>query len=915
MKSSIPLTIGLFASAAVAISHGQEKPATAAPAAKPPLIAPSTNHQVTLNKEALGKEFLFSASIIPQAVAPTSTALAGKIVRFELFHDGVDLYESTEGVVVTKDLPARRLLTTFPIIAQDERSVIIDFNAGMRRVFSEIWIPSNSGSIAQTRTLEIPQSRVFSVTLDGDLLSIRQSAQVRDRQNDPNREDRYEIRYFLTPYSAGKFKSKEHGPATEKYVRFFEIQPQIEVTSGRPSSLIALFDISKPVTIHYSANTPADYEAAVRNGILYWNRAFGRDVIKAEKAPAGVTAPDAQRNLVQWVPWDSAGYAYADIILDPRSGASRRGQAYMTSTFAISGRGRARAILRNLRTAAALEPKPAPTPQKHGAELSAAPEAAHANPKPLFESARSCYVDASEFADHFAAALEGALADPALDDATIKRMSQDYVCEVVAHEVGHMLGLRHNFAGSLGTTLSPKEIAEWFKAYVGNDATKVLTDRIPATSVMDYNDVKSASYIGWKIRTTKEVLPYDKAAIQWGYFDSQEVVEKKTPFGTDQDVLGFADVQRFDYGAEPVVAAYAAIGDEIRNLPARILEEFIAAKAPRDPRDRKPLDQLSLDPAYAANRLGNAYGRLLSWFQSSTRSLRIEREFSFVGPLNRKEVLLAYWKSLNGQIEKLGGIDRALFSYLPIDLKLDLKAEPSGVDAVERLDAKKLTERLSKLLETKDYTDFIGLDEKPASFSKEDKDLIIKRATKFFEELEKECLKSVCGRLERSQRNLGTQAQEEVSDDDIVAKLERRIVDLTKELVMARSESKTHRGKVDKATVEVAEFRYDLETRLAASKMLNDGVGSFRKWCSESRSELGKQLKEAVDASLNIQNLKEFKEPMLSRTLRDWYLNQQTVIGVLNGGAPPPPPMPAPTVPKPPHTASNSAPPEQTSGR
>jgi hypothetical protein len=32
--------------------------------------------------------------VIPQLVAPTSTALAGKIVRFELFHDGVDLYDS-----------------------------------------------------------------------------------------------------------------------------------------------------------------------------------------------------------------------------------------------------------------------------------------------------------------------------------------------------------------------------------------------------------------------------------------------------------------------------------------------------------------------------------------------------------------------------------------------------------------------------------------------------------------------------------------------------------------------------------------------------------------------------------------------------------------------------------------------------
>ena len=52
----------------------------------------------------------------------------------------------------------------------------------------------------------------------------------------------------------------------------------------------------------HSANTPADYVEAVRDGILYWNRAFGTNVVRAEKAPEGVTAPDAEHNVIQWVP-------------------------------------------------------------------------------------------------------------------------------------------------------------------------------------------------------------------------------------------------------------------------------------------------------------------------------------------------------------------------------------------------------------------------------------------------------------------------------------------------------------------------------------------------------------------------------------------------------------------------------------
>ncbi len=52
---------------------------------------------MAIPKSGIGKNYQFTASIIPQELAPTSTGLSGKIVRFELFPDGVDMYESTQG--------------------------------------------------------------------------------------------------------------------------------------------------------------------------------------------------------------------------------------------------------------------------------------------------------------------------------------------------------------------------------------------------------------------------------------------------------------------------------------------------------------------------------------------------------------------------------------------------------------------------------------------------------------------------------------------------------------------------------------------------------------------------------------------------------------------------------------------------
>jgi hypothetical protein len=888
------------------------KPEAPKPEAPKLGLAAGPNQTITLPLDALGQDFLISASVIPQIVAPTSTALAGKVVRFEAFADGVDLYESTDGLVVTKELPAKRLLTTFPVVSRNESQIIIDFNAGMRRVFNDIWYASGGsglgrGGLSESRSLEIPQARVFDVRTDGGFLIVRQSAQVRDRQMDPNREDRFEIRYFISPYQTGEFKGREHSPAVSRWVRFFESQPQIEPQTGRTSSRIALFDIRQPVTIYYSANTPAEFESAVRDGILYWNRAFGREVVKAQKAPEGVTAPDARYNLVQWVPWENAGFAYADVILDPRSGASRSGQAYMTSTFSFSGKARTRSLLRRLRSASEGAPVPAPAPTpgpspRHAdapSDVLSAPRASGGGGSPIFATARACEVDPVEFSRDMVSGLESALADARFDDAAARRVSGDYVREVVAHEVGHMFGLRHNFAGSLAATLSHKELGDWFKAYLNDDSTKESFDRYPSSSVMEYTPFKAAVFIGWKIRRTKEVLPHDAAAIRWGYMGSTEVADKRMLFGTDDDVMRYGDVDRFDYGAEPLVGAYGDLAESIRNLPNSLIEIFIAAKAPRDSRDKRPLEQVNLSPQFQAEMIAESYSRILSWFRSNRRSLRVEHAFPFVGPLNQKEVLRAHWAALNSQVEKLGGVDRALFAFLPLEMKLELKAEPQGAEPVEKINAKRLLERLTKLLETPTYTQFTGLDDKPASFTKEDKELILKRAKPYFEEFETEFLKRVCMLFERAPRDLGVKALEELPEDDIVARLERRIVEMAREVIFARNEEKRHKGRVDRATVEVVDFRFDLEMRMAAARMLADQVGSYRNWAVEPRGELGKALKEVVDSSLNIHNFKEFKDAMLSRPLRDWYLNQQNLLGLLGYRPPMPMAIPMPVMPKP----------------
>ena len=861
-------------------------PATAvAPLA--PQLQVADKYYLAIPKDGLGRDYLFSASLIPQGQSPTSHGLAGKIVRFELFPDGVDMYESTRGLVVTEDLPARRLLASFPIVSQDAGRVVVDFNKGMRRVFTQSWTdggPLDFG--AHDDVLEVPESRVFEMRTDAGQLIIRQSVQTRSREQNADVEARVEARYFITPYQPGDFAGKEPSLVDGRYTKFFETEGLLETGTGRISSRIARFDLKQPVQFYYSANTPPEYVEAVKDGILYWNTVFGKEVVQVKKADAGVTAPDARCNLVQWVPWDRAGFAYADALTDPLSGETKHGQAYITSAFSFDSKAGARILLRAMEEMA--EPKK--DAKKGPAQLGL----------PFFDSAAGCELDPRVFAQETAHGLQELLASDQLTDEAVLRASLDTIRWAVAHEVGHILGLRHNFAGSLGATLTVKELDEWFKAYVTGKPLDAYTNKLASTSMMEYTIFKGRMFDGWRMRTGKPPLPHDRAAIRWGYFDSEEARTNKLLFATDQDTMIYGDVRRDDYGPEPVVGIYNDTAQMIDLLPNFLIEGFIAARAPQNPHDRIPLEQVDLWPSDFAGALAEQFATALIWFRADTRSLSVENQFDYIGEMNLKERHQAHWKYLNHQIEELGGVDRALFSPLPAEFKLDLKDEPAGMSVVQRLSATNLSAKLERLLTStnSNYLTFVGLDDKKYSFTPAERELILKRGKQFFNDLEKELVKAYCQELEDAPRNLGAAAVEAVGEDDITAKLEQRIIEVAKTVITAREETNRISGKVDKSYVEVPVYKYKQETRLAAAKALNEKTGSFKGWADDAKNELNGQLKKQIEESLNIAHFKDFQVSQLSRPLRNWYQEQQELLALLPTtppapGASAPPPLPA----------------------
>ncbi|MFZ4575778.1 MAG: zinc-dependent metalloprotease, partial [Phycisphaerales bacterium] len=143
--------------------------------------------------------------------------------------------------------------------------------------------------------------------------------------------------------------------------------------------------------------------------------------------------------------------------------------------------------------------------------------------------------------------------------------------DLTEHEVGHTLGLRHNFRASSIYTLSQ----------INSDEVK--GKKAFTASVMDYTaanlTVKDGKLAG--DITMIEVGPYDYWAIEYGYGtgDLKEVLKRNTDplltYGTDEDVGGGDPlIRRYDFAKDPISYAKEQM-ELVRYHRGRLLDKFV----------------------------------------------------------------------------------------------------------------------------------------------------------------------------------------------------------------------------------------------------------------------------------------------------------------------------------------------------
>lgn len=413
----------------------------------------------------------------------------------------------------------------------------------------------------------VADSRGVTINVHYSISKISKSAGYTPRMAD----DR--VGYFLTVRK--DYNKKSDRDQFVRYINRWKLEkPPGATNPPYPPKVPIIFWVEKTV--------PHKYRQAVRDGISEWNKAFEKagwlNAIEVRQQPddADWDPEDVRYNTFRWITSD-AGFAMGPSRVNPYSGQILDADIIFDADFLHFWKEEFETLTPEtvaMMAGGPLDPEPATAenifklPKRH-------------------TDCRLSHGMSSQMA--FGAAAILARAD-AKEAAEMKeKLIMQGMKEVTMHEVGHTLGLRHNFKAS--KMLSLEDINNPDKTRAGG----------MVGSVMDYNpsnivpkEVPQGDYYPTTIG------PYDYWAIEYGYKPlsggtSGEVKELQKlasrsgepalVYATDEDTVSSdpdPDSNRFDLGADAL--AYA-------KMRAKVVQEVIPTLVARTANDGEDYTQ------------------------------------------------------------------------------------------------------------------------------------------------------------------------------------------------------------------------------------------------------------------------------------------------------------------------------------
>ncbi|MBM3444914.1 MAG: DUF5117 domain-containing protein [Bacteroidetes bacterium] len=231
-------------------------------------------------------------------------------------------------------------------------------------------------------------------------------------------------------------------PVSEPIEKFFAVRHRLQ--KKNPSAAIS--EPIKPIIYYLDNGTPEPIRSALLKGAAWWNQAFEaagyKDAFIVKVLPDTCDPMDIRYNMINWVHRSTRGWSYGASVVDPRTGEIIKGQVSLGS----------------LRV-------------------------------------RQDYMIAQGLLSPFQ--------DESVSEDLMLKMSIERLEQLSAHEVGHTLGLMHNYAAS---TVNRSSVMDYPHPLV----------QLDSKGNIDLSDAYDHAIGDW-----------DKVAITWGYADLRNEKDEK----------------------------------------------------------------------------------------------------------------------------------------------------------------------------------------------------------------------------------------------------------------------------------------------------------------------------------------------------------------------------------------------------
>ena len=215
-------------------------------------------------------------------------------------------------------------------------------------------------------------------------------------------------------------------PISEPIRKYFILRHRLQKKD--PSAAVS--DPIKPIIYYLDNGTPEPIRSALMEGASWWNQAFEaagfRNAFQVKLLPADADPMDIRYNMINWVHRSTRGWSYGEAVTDPRTGEIIKGNVRLGS-----------------------------------------------------QRVRQDYLIFQGLLAPFA---NGTPANDKMMELALLRLKQ-----LAAHEVGHTLGLEHNYISS---SQGRSSVMDYPHPLISvNDKDEMVTDSTYATGIGDWDKV------------------------------------------------------------------------------------------------------------------------------------------------------------------------------------------------------------------------------------------------------------------------------------------------------------------------------------------------------------------------------------------------------------------------------------------